>query len=309
MVVAQTAFLGDAVLGLSVVQAVQRAFPAADVRYWVRKGNESLVPGEGVFVWDKRRKKYSHFLQNLDEIRRFRPDAFLNLQRFFSTGLMAVMSGAKIRAGFDKNPWSSLFTHRVPHVVDGRHEIERNAELLKALGIGEWSRPRVRVEEPGVDGQYVVLAPASVWATKAWAHWPELAKMLAEKIKVCVVGAPAERDACSRVAGDWAVNLAGELRLPEVAGLMKNAVRVFANDSAPLHIAGSVNAPVTAMFCSTVPRFGFGPLSDDAIILEKHGLDCRPCGLHGKKSCPKGHFRCGLEIDAPTAAATLPLFS
>ncbi len=305
---AQTAFLGDAVLGLSVVQALQRAFPDADVRYWVRKGNESIVPGP-VVVWEKRYDKYRHFLQNLTEIRRFSPDVFVNLQRFFSTGAMTVLSGAKITVGFDKNPWSSFFTYRVPHFIDGRHELERNAELLKALGIHQWERPRVRVEEPEMDGKYVVLAPASVWATKAWAHWPELAKILAEKIKVCVVGAPNEREVCTRVAGDWAVNLAGELSLPQVAGLMKNAVRVFANDSAPLHIAGAVNAPVTAFFCSTVPRFGFGPVSDDSVVLETHGLDCRPCGLHGKKSCPKGHFRCGREIDAPTAAATLPGFS
>ena len=72
----------------------------------------------------------------------------------------------------------------------------------------------------------------------------------------------------------------------------------FVNDSAPMHLASSVNAKTTAIFCSTVPEFGFGPLSDLSQVVEiKEKLKCRPCGLHGKKACPEGHFKCGFEIE------------
>ena len=71
----------------------------------------------------------------------------------------------------------------------------------------------------------------------------------------------------------------------------------YVNDSAPLHLASSMNAPVTAVFLSTIPQFGFTPLSDDSTVSETSlNLPCRPCGLHGKKACPEGHFRCA-EID------------
>lgn len=44
------------------------------------------------------------------------------------------MSGAHVRIGFDKNPLSYFFTHRIPHRMgDGRHEIERNYALLKPI--------------------------------------------------------------------------------------------------------------------------------------------------------------------------------
>ena len=67
----------------------------------------------------------------------------------------------------------------------------------------------------------------------------------------------------------------------------------FVNDSAPLHFASAMNAPVTAIFLSTVPAFGFGPMSDISYIAEiDYALYCRPCGLHGYKSCPEGHFKC-----------------
>ncbi|MBO9636419.1 MAG: glycosyltransferase family 9 protein, partial [Chitinophagaceae bacterium] len=65
----------------------------------------------------------------------------------------------------------------------------------------------------------------------------------------------------------------------------------------PMHFASAVNAPVTAIYCSTLPSFGFGPLSDKQFIVEvKENLPCRPCGLHGRKACPLGHFKCALDI-------------
>ena len=88
-------------------------------------------------------------------------------------------------------------------------------------------------------------------------------------------------------------NLAGKLNLLESAALMRDAKMNYVNDSAPLHLASAMNALVTGVFCSTVPSFGFTPLSSVRRVLEtKEKLDCRPCGLHGFKACPKGHFKC-----------------
>ena len=83
----------------------------------------------------------------------------------------------------------------------------------------------------------------------------------------------------------------------ESAALMKDAVMNFVNDSAPMHLASAVNAPLCTIYCSTVPGFGFGPLSDISEVIEvDEELNCRPCGLHGHRSCPEGHFKCALEI-------------
>ena len=66
----------------------------------------------------------------------------------------------------------------------------------------------------------------------------------------------------------------------------------YVNDSAPLHIASAMDAPVTAVFCSTVPAFGFGPLRANGRIVETtENLDCRPCGLHGLQGVSEGAFQ------------------
>jgi len=72
----------------------------------------------------------------------------------------------------------------------------------------------------------------------------------------------------------------------------------FVNDSSPLHLANALNAPVTAIFCSTVADFGFFPIGKNSFLVEtSEKLACRPCGLHGKKTCPQGHFACGKNIE------------
>ncbi len=74
---------------------------------------------------------------------------------------------------------------------------------------------------------------------------------------------------------------------------MRGAVMNYVNDSAPLHLASAMDAPVRAVFLSTVPEFGFGPWGSRGEVIETtEKLDCRPCGVHGFKACPKGHFKC-----------------
>ena len=93
------------------------------------------------------------------------------------------------------------------------------------------------------------------------------------------------------------INLSGKLSFLESAALMQGATMNYVNDSAPMHMASAMNAPTNAVFCSTIPSFGFGPLADGAKVIETDKeLACRPCGLHGKKKCPLGHFDCSYSI-------------
>ena len=149
---------------------------------------------------------------------------------------------------------------------------------------------------------YYCLAPASVWFTKQApeAVWVQLMKQLNETgASIYLIGGPDDKNLLDKIIETSkvkAINLAGKLSIMQSAALMKGATRAFVNDSGPLHIASAMNTPVTAFFCSTVSDFGFGPLSDDAKILEIKDLACRPCGLHGHQECPQGHFKCGIGL-------------
>ena len=313
--VIQTAFLGDVILATPVVSELKRLFPDVQVDMLVRKGNEGILKNHPdlnrVFTFNKKEGKYREIRRLIREIRSQHYDEAINLHRFGSSGLLTCLSGAKKKTGFDKNPFSFCYTTKIKHVIgDGRHEVARNLECIADLGAQALVRPSVFPSEQDFEkvsvyqgNPYVVLAPASVWFTKQLpeAKWVELAKHLKTSKTVYLVGGPADEELCARIASEAGLLenqvLAGKLILLESCALFAKADRCYVNDSGPMHMASAVNAPTTAYFCATVPSFGFGPLSDDSEIREtKEKLDCRPCGLHGGKICPKGHFKCG-EID------------
>jgi heptosyltransferase-2 len=147
------------------------------------------------------------------------------------------------------------------------------------------------------------MAPASVWYTKQLAieKWIALAKAIDSNTAIYLLGSPTDKEMCNRIINESKhpniKNLCGELNLLASAALMKDAYVNYVNDSAPLHLASAMDAPVIAVYCSTIPAFGFGPLSTKSRIVETpEKLSCRPCGLHGKKACPQGHFKCATTI-------------
>ena len=312
----QTAFIGDVVLATALVEKLHRSFPEAEIDFLLRKGNEGLLARHPhirrVWVWDKGRGKYRHLWRLLRQIRAERYDGVINLQRFFSTGLLTAFSRGKARVGFDKNPWSFAFDRKVPHRwgtdETPLHEVERNLQLIAEWADDAFEPPRLYPPEDALDEleisrPYVCLAPTSVWFTKQWpaGKWVELLRRLPADHCVYLLGGPADHAVCERIlqesGREKGVNLAGRIGLLASAALMAGAEMNYVNDSAPLHLASAMNAPVTAIFCSTVPRFGFGPLSDRSFIAETaENLPCRPCGLHGYRACPEGHFRCA-DID------------
>ena len=127
----------------------------------------------------------------------------------------------------------------------------------------------------------------------------------------CLVGkedAALCKDIQSKTINTSIIDLSGQLNFLQSISLIRDARMNYVNDSAPMHFASSVNAPVAVVYCSTVPAFGYGPLSDNSHVIElREPLYCRPCGLHGHKKCPEDHFRCALDIDVEQLLSPLAL--
>lgn len=316
ILIVQTAFIGDVILATGLIEKIHQFYPDAAIDFALRKGNESLLKNHPklreVHIWDKKGGKYKNLFRLTGKIRQRKYDLVINIQRFANSGMLTALSGAKEKIGFDKNPFSWAFTKKVPHqIVEGVHEIERNNALVKELTSEHAERPALYPSaedfekvKPYTNSSYICMAPASVWFTKQYPKekWIELIKALPFEGNIYLLGAPGDSDLCQEIiekSGKKSVqNLCGSISLLQSAALMKTAIINYVNDSAPMHLASSVNANTCAIYCSTVPEFGFGPLSDFAEVVEvNEKLDCRPCGLHGYKACPKGHFKCGFDID------------
>lgn len=318
----QTAFLGDVILSTALAESWKQRFPGDSVDVLLRKGNESVFQNNpkirNVLIWEKRKHKWKHWWHLLWTIRRHNYDQVFNLQRFASTGLLTILSGAKQTSGFDKNPFSMFFSHVIRHQIEsqkGLHEIDRNHLLIKGETGLQPAKPRMYVPDLQtfvslipLKEPYITVSPASVWFTKQLPAeiWINFLSEIPQNIQIILLGGSDDKILCEFICRQVQhrkpsvdlQNLCGILSIPQSAALMQDALMNYVNDSAPLHMASAVNAPVCAVFCSTIPGFGFGPLSEQSFVIEtREILNCKPCGLHGKMQCPEGHFRCATTIE------------
>ena len=346
ILVVQTAFIGDLVLATALIESLHEQYPQASIDIVVRKGNEPLFNEHPfineLIVWDKKQHKYLNWLSILKKIRAKNYDVLINLQRFAATGLWTVLSSANTTIGFDKNPFSFLFTHKVKHDVSGNdlHEINRNHALINSLGVLTLAMPKLYPTNSDYEKvkvyqaeKYITIAPASVWFTKQFplTAWVSFINELKFEGPIYILGGPTDKDLGDTIVNELVsldskafndtststrstnssaskkiINLSGALGFLASAALQQKAVLNYVNDSAPMHFCSAVNAPVVAIYCSTIPAFGFGPLSTNSFIVEtQQKLSCRPCGLHGKKQCPLGHFNCAQTIENAQLIAPL----
>jgi ADP-heptose:LPS heptosyltransferase len=316
ILVIQTAFIGDAILITSVLEKLHTFFPQAELYLMVKKGTQTLFEShpflKTVLVFDKSQSKLKHLWQLIRQVRQLQFDVVINAHRFASSGIITALSKAPSKIGFKKNPLSFFYTLKVPHNIgDGTHEIERNHQLIQALTDDKKALPKLYPSKGHfetinsyVHAPFICMAPSSVWFTKQLPleKWISLCNKIPSDTIIYLLGAETDKSLCKQIqtaSHHKKISvLCGQLRLLDSCALMSKAKMNYVNDSAPLHLASAMNAPVTAFFCSTVPAFGFTPLSENAKIVEvKTHLACKPCGLHGYKACPENHFSCGHLID------------
>jgi len=311
ILVIQSASIGDVILATPVVEKLHAVYPEAELDILIKKGNETLFTGHPflheVMIWDKNSRSLLNFDKLMHRVWHTKYDVVVNIQRFFLTGLMTAFSRADMTIGFKKNPLSLFFTISVPHIInDTVHEIQRNLSLITSMTGPGPVKPKLyptqkdmqRVEQYITD-TYYTISPASLWYTKQYPpeQWISFIGRIPAGRNIYLLGSKSDHALCEQIrirSGlGSCVNLAGKFSFLESAALMSRAKMNFTNDSAPMHLTSAMNAPVTVIFCSTVPEFGFGPLSDDSAVLQTDEiLSCKPCGLHGLRQCPEKHFRC-----------------
>lgn len=329
--VIQTSFLGDMVLTTPLLAELARRGPVDVVATPANAGVLANHPAvREVMRYDKRGADggLAGFLRLARRLRARRYDAAYLAQGSTRSAALAVAAGVPRRVGFATSAGRRLYTERVCY-RDDLHHAARLWQL--AAGAGDAPappstlRPRLypgAAERAAVDGllaelpdaavarPLVVLAPGSVWATKRWPYYAELAGRLAATTRVAIIGGGDDAALAAEVAsavgaapgGVAVLDAVGRLSLLGSAELLRRAAAVVTNDSAPLHLASAVDAPTVAIFGPTSPSFGFGPLASRSATVGHTTLACRPCDRHGPRRCPLGHWRCMRELDAALVA-------
>lgn len=226
--------------------------------------------------------------------------------RSLRSAALAWLARIPRRVGY-RDGWRSLYTESRPRPATG-HEIDRLLALAgrppspatrPTLGLtaADVDAATQWLREARIDSPFVALAPGSIWGSKRWPYFPELARRLAQRAGIVVVGSREDAPLGEQIEG--AANACGMLTLRASAALIRQASVLVTNDSAPLHFAQAVGTPTVAIFGPTIPAFGFGPRGPRDQALGVDGLACRPCSAHGPARCPLGHHSCmqALAVD------------
>ena len=321
--VIQTSFLGDTVLTTPLLVQLANRGPVDVVTTPASAGLLANHPAvRTVIPYDKRGEDRG--LLGLWRLaRRLRAnqyDVALLAQGSWRSAALAFLAGIPSRLGFATSAGRLLYSKRVPY-RDDLHHAARLLMLARPNGreaTPEEQRPTLApgdAERAAVDALFrehgvtpaerlVALAPGSVWGTKRWPYYPELARELADAARVVVVGGgdDAELAAAIVAAAPRAIDATGRLSLLASAELLGRCGALVTNDSAPMHLASAMGTPTVAIFGPTVPEFGFGPLAPRASVVGHETLHCRPCDRHGPARCPLGHHRCMRELEPSLVA-------
>lgn len=338
ILVIQTAFAGDLVLTTPLIAEAADRYPGAPIDVLCIPSTAPLLVGHPavrrLLVYDKRRRRPSLFAI-MRRLARERYALCLCPHRSMRSALLAYATRANHRIAFDRSAGRWLFTHRMPYRED-RHEVARNLSLLAFTGIpdvklrkpslypsaddraaarrlldhaasADADRAPVTVRAPkaAVPFPVLCLAPGSVWATKRWTEegFAMVTRHFGTRCRVILLGGAEDRALCDRIlaaAGPdlCVVNTAGQLGFLASAALIGEAAVLISNDSAPVHLASAMGTPVVEIYGATSPAFGFSPYGVPHRIVQKEGLSCRPCAIHGGDRCPIGTFVCMRELPA-----------
>jgi heptosyltransferase-2 len=323
--VVQTSFLGDMILTTPLLARLAtegRVDVVCTPTAGALLANHPAV--RDVIVYDKRGKDrgIGGLARLAGTLRAKRYDAAFLAQGSVRSGALTLAARIPERIGFSTSAGRAFYTKRVAS-REGEHHASRLLSLAdrgETVADAERAHPRPSLfpgdgeraaadellRRVAPDEPIVALAPGSIWATKRWPYYADLARTLAGEPRIVVVGSEGDRSLSDEIAdatGGRSIDATGRLSLLASAEVIGRARLLVTNDSAPLHLASAMNTPTLAVFGPTVPAFGFGPLADRAAVAEIEGLECRPCDRHGPRRCPLGHWRCMREITAGDVAA------
>jgi lipopolysaccharide heptosyltransferase I len=300
ILISRLSAIGDCIHSAPVLCALRKAYPTAFIAWVVEGRNGELLRGHPALddlIVVKRGwlKSFSAIRELRSKLRALRFEVAIDTQGLTKSAVVSWLSGAKMRIGYggvdgrEASRWLNnvLLTPKKTHVV------ERNLELLDALGI---TRPHVRFDLPecaedaamanqllsSLGGKPIaIINPGAGWPSKLWPRdrFAAVTRHLGEQhgISCAVVWAPGVEQTW---ADEIAVGSAGHAivapptTLTQLAALCRRAKLFVSADTGPLHIAAAVNTPCVGLF-GPMPAERNGPYGPGNIAVQEMVLSGR----------------------------------
>ena len=285
--------IGDVCHAVSVVQAIQRHYPSANITWVIGKVESALLqdlPGVNFVVFDKKQGKAA-YLQLKKEFKNTQFDVLLHMQVAFRANLAAACIPARIKIGFDwrrAKEGHSLFINQRIAQQKGAHTLDGFAGFASAIGVPQcqptWTMPigeshrefaRRHLDDLG---KVLVIAPAASSPERNWLpeRYAEVATYAHNRgFSIVLTGGVTELEL--RLAQQIisfakvpVVNLVGVTSLKELLCVLERASLVIAPDTGPAHMAVTMGTPVIGLYAHSNPARTGPYLYQDYVVEVYH---------------------------------------
>lgn len=308
--------MGDVIHTLPALRALRASFPDATIGWVVEDAHSTVLRGlpeiDRLYLLDRARMRGGWRARRTlaaemkERLRAVRWDVAIDFQGLWKSLLVARWSGAQRILGYSPSPERThwLYTDRVHLPTMDRHAVDRNLDLIAALGASvrhadsrtEFERDFTLPVGPGDEGRAIeilqTLNPpdssprillnfsarkeANRWGTKQFAMLAR--RLLEEGCFPILTGGPddlVEEQEIQSIAGAAIPSIVGKCNLMQLAALMKRVDLLVTGDTGPMHIAAAMHLPILALFGPANP-VRTGPYSPSSQVIQKP-RDCQPC--------------------------------
>jgi heptosyltransferase-2 len=313
--------MGDVLLTTPVLRMIKKRFPQAQLDFLVKESYIALLENnphiDSLFSL-KSKACIGEMGQIIANLRGQRYDLIVDLQSNIRSILISLFCRAQYKVRVRLNrfrrlllvrfkwetvrtvkpiPLRYLDTVRLFGVIDDG----KGLELFVNNQSRESIHYRLKLTHLKSLKPIVALAPGAGRATKRWIEsgFAQVGQHFLDRgFEIVIVGGREDADVSRRIANlinPFPMNLSGDLSLTETAAVLDKSILLITNDTGLMHMAAALNKSLVALFGPTTDQLGFFPFRAHSIVLERQ-LDCRPCSYHGSVRCPKGHFKCMIDI-------------
>jgi len=296
--------IGDTVVSLPAIKALKDMFPACHLAVVLQPQNLLLLENTS---WIDELIPYRSFIQSVKLLRKKNFYMAIDFLMDYSlkTALIAFLSKANVRVGFDIEARGRFFNLTVKPGSERKHMSKHILDLIRLVGGAcgkieesiEESDPRLFISEQdkffadeflkqeGIKSEEILcgLHPGGYFPSQSWTQegFAELAQRISQKYnaRIIIVASAQEKRLVYNLASLMKTKpvLALGLTLDKLASIIARMDIFICNHSGPLHIACALGVPTVSTMGPTDPALWW-PHGKDHIVI-RHDLPCSPCNF------------------------------
>jgi ADP-heptose:LPS heptosyltransferase len=307
--------IGDAVLLIPTILALQKKYPAAQITVLAEKRNGAIFRScpavSKVLYYDNPKELLTAICGRYDVV--------IDTEQWHRlSAVVARLTGASLLIGYATNDRHRLFSYPISYSHDD-YEPESFYHLLAPLHIVPPElvplpfphiTPDLELRASALLGQlgessFVVIFPGASIPERRWGadRFRQVAVALAGAgIPVVVVGGKEDaEEGKAIVSGTNGLNLAGKTTLAETAAVIAKGAVLVSGDSGVLHMGIGLGKHTVSLFGPSNIR-KWAPKGSNHIVIHKN-LQCSPCSKFGyTPKCPiKAKCMADITVDEVVA--------